>query len=79
MNSMEHRILKEMENYVAKQTEYQENRNENHYQLQKKRMMEMQNQIRQLHEYTEQEFNRRDNWGKLLLKRSDLLPEGRYG
>lgn len=76
LNSMEHRILKEMENYVAKQTEYQENRNENRYQLQKKRMMEMQNQIRQLHEYTEQEFNRRDNWGKAVAE-TERLAAGR--
>ena len=68
LNNLEHKILEEMENYVTRQTAHLDERDENRYQLQRKRMMEMQEQIKKLHEYTEQEFIRRDNWGKIAAE-----------
>ena len=76
LNSMENRILDEMKKYVAQRAENLESRNENRYQLQRKRMMEMQNQITQLHDYTEREFERRDNWGKIAAE-TERLADGR--
>ena len=79
LNNVEHRILEEMESYVAKhslqlegyvaeKTEYLDNRNENRYQFQKNHTIEMGEQIRSLRVYTEQEFVRRDNWGKMAAE-----------
>lgn len=68
LQNMEKRLLKELETFethINRQVKEQERKDENLYQLQKKRLEDIQKQITGLEAYIEKEFCRRDDWGKM--------------